>query len=58
VAGEAGTFLLERRFIADEDNLDVELFHSLNGALDARGGAMVAPHRIKRNLHTRWCTHR
>ncbi len=62
--GEAGivtgltlTFLFECGLVADKNDIDVEFFHSLQRALDTGCGAMVAPHRVERDLHARWCTH-
>jgi hypothetical protein len=63
--GEAGVtatetlaLLFQRAFVPDENNLDVQLLDSLEGALKAGSGTVVASHRVERNLHSGWCAHR
>jgi len=56
-ATETFTFLLEKCFVADEDDVDIDLFESLEGTLNTRGRPMVPPDGIKRNDRTSLCTH-
>lgn len=51
LSGMAGELFLNLLFISNEDNLNVELSGGQNGPLHNRGGGIISPHRIQRNLH-------
>jgi len=45
----------QHHLVADENDLDIEFFGRLHGALDTGCGTMVPPHRIKCDLHAGLC---
>jgi hypothetical protein len=50
-ATETATFLFQRSFIADENDLNIQFHDSLEGALNGRGRSIVTAHGVKCNLH-------
>jgi len=56
-ATETLAFLLQKGFVADEYDLDIQFLDSLERPFDTGNRTMVTPYRVKRDLHARRCAH-
>ncbi len=58
VTAETIAFSFQGRFLANENDLDIQVFGRLEGTLDAGSRPIVATHRVEHDLHTRWSIHK
>lgn len=57
MTGLTFALLFQDGFVADKNNLDVTLLHSLERTLHTRCRAMIPPHGVERDLRAACCTH-